>query len=283
MALTPTIQASQAYVFSVTGGETAEIEISQAFTLAVANFPTEQINASQGFVNLVTEGATQDICVSQMFVNVVARGRVNNPAIRAWTFTIDGHDFYVLRLGNIVTLVYDFHAEQWYVYGSDESSIWRPYTGINWQGGNVISRAYGTNVIVGDDGNGALYFLNTDQYYDDDAVEGSSVPRSFPREVYGQVATRSFDFIPCFGVQLMGSVGDMADLNLTTVTLSTSDDQGNTYVDQGTVTIPNAGYNTRVEWWSLGQFDAPGRLFKIVDRGTLHRIDYLEMIEPSDA
>lgn len=282
MALTPTIQASQAYVFSVTGGATAGIEISQAFTFAVTNFPTESVNTSQGFVQVVTEGATQDIEVSQAFVMVVARGRIENPAVRAWTFTIDGHDFYVIRLGTQETLVYDFFAEQWYVYGSDESDLWRAYTGINWQGGNVLSRPYGTNVIVGDDGNGALYFLNPEQSYDDDALYGDSVLRSFPREIYGQVATRSFDFIPCYGVQLMGSVGEMTEAALTTVTLSTSDDQGNSYTDHGTVTIPNAGYNTRVEWWSLGQFSAPGRLFKVVDRGTLHRIDYLEMIEPPE-
>jgi hypothetical protein len=80
----------------------------------------------------------------------------------------------------------------------------------------------------------------------------------------------------------MGSIGEMTEAALTTVTLYTSDDQGNTYDSQGAVAIPNAGYDTRVEWWSLGQFSAPGRLFKITDIGALHRIDYLEMIEPPE-
>lgn len=283
MALTPTIEASQGFVFSVTGGATPSVEITQAFVTAIANFPTESVEVSQAFNLVVTGGATSDIEVSQAFIMVVVRGRVEDPAVRAWTFTLDGHDFYVLRLGNIETLVYDFHAEQWYVYGSHDTDIWRAFTGINWQGGNYLSQPYGTNIVVGDDGNGALYFLNTDQSYDDDAREGESVLREFTREVYGQVPTRSFDAIPCYGVQLMGSIGEMTEAALTTVTLYTSDDQGNTYDSQGAVTIPNAGYDTRVEWWSLGQFTAPGRLFKVTDRGTLHRIDYLEMIEPPNA
>ena len=283
MALTPEVRASQAHVSAISGGATAGARISQAFVSAIANFPTAELRASQGMVNAVTGGETAGVQISQAYIQVVCRGRVEDPAVRAWTFTLDGHDFYVIRLGNIETLVYDFHAEQWYVYGSHETDLWRAYTGINWQGGNVLSQTYGTNVLVGDDGNGALYFLDPDGSYDDDAVEGSTVPREFPREVYGQVALRSFDFIPCFGVQLMGSVGEMSESGLTAVTLSTSDDQGHTYDDQGTVTVPNAGYDTRVEWWSLGSFAAPGRLFKVRDLGTLHRIDYLEMIDPPEA
>lgn len=274
------LKVSQAFVFSITGGATAGERLSQAFVLAVANYPTEEIQDSQSFVTVVTEGATPDLEVSQAWVTVVCRGRVEDPHVRAWTFTLDGHDFYVLRLGDIETLVYDFHSEQWYVYGSHESDLWRAYTGINWQGGNVLSQLYGTNILVGDDGNGSLYFLDPEGSYDDDAVLGDASPRSFPREVYGQVATRSFDFVSCYGVQLGGSIGEMAEAALTTVTLYTSDDQGNTYDDQGTITIANAGYDTRVEWWSLGSFSAPGRLFKISDLGTLHRIDFLEMIEP---
>lgn len=280
MALTPEIRVSQANVFSITSGETPSIEISQAHVYVLANFPTEEIHASQIFVTPITAGATPSLEVSQAYITVICRGRVENPRIRAWTFTLDGHDFYVLHLGTIETLVYDFNAEQWYVYGSGDTNIWRAYTGINWQGGNFLSKFYGTNVIVGDDGNGSLYFLNAEQSYDDDALLGPEVPRDFPREIYGQVATRSFDAIPCYGVQLMGSIGDMTEAALTTVTLYTSDDQGNTYDDQGTITIPNEAYDTRVEWWSLGQVTAPGRLFKVVDRGTLHRVDFLEMIEP---
>ena len=282
MALTPTIENSQSFVFSITGtgGATSSEQLSQAFVLAVANFPTESIENSQDFVLVVTEGATPELCISQAWVTVVARGRIDDPQVRAWTFTLDGHDFYVLRLGNIETLVYDFATEQWYVYGSHASNIWRPYTGINWQGGNVVSAPFGSNVIVGDDGNGALYFLDPEGSFDDDALLGADTPREFDREVYGQVATRSFDSIPCYGVQLMGSIGEMAEASLTTVTLYTSDDQGHTYDSQGTVTVPNAGYDIRVEWWSLGSFSAPGRLFKITDTGTLHRIDYLEMIQP---
>jgi len=69
---------------------------------------------------------------------------------------------------------------------------------------------------------------------------------------------------------------------LVTVKLSTSDDQGHTYDDHDTFSISNADYEFRAEWWSLGSFSAPGRLFKITDYGALQRIDYLEMIEDNE-
>jgi hypothetical protein len=51
--------------------------------------------------------------VPQADVLAYVRGRIQNPKLRAWTFTLDGHDFYVLRLGMDLTLVYDVYSEQW--------------------------------------------------------------------------------------------------------------------------------------------------------------------------
>jgi hypothetical protein len=134
-------------------------------------------------------------------------------------------------------------------------------------------------VLVGDDGNGSLYFLDPLGSYDDDANFGSDSPRTFLREITGQVITMSFDSVPCFGVQLMGSAGETTDAVNTTVALLTSDDRGHTYDDHDTQDVAIGDYSARVEWWSLGAFSAPGRLFKVQDYGALQRIDYLNMIE----
>ena len=136
MAITPTIQASQANVTTVTGGETADVLVSQFYVTSVANFPTERLDVSQFYVALMSGGATNSLSVSQAYITVVARGRVDDPKVRAWTYTMDGHDYYVLRLGIDETLVYDTHSEQWYTWGSDLTDLWRPFDGTNWLGGD---------------------------------------------------------------------------------------------------------------------------------------------------
>lgn len=256
-------------------------EVTQAFALAAANFPAEQVQATQAFA-MPAVAAGNVVQVTQAFAIVAARGRVADPRVRAWTFTLDGHDFYVLRCGDIETLVYDVFAEQWYVWGSGETDVWRAITGKNWLGGRAFANAYGSNVLVGDDSIGALYFLDPTGATDDDANDGAETPRPFTREITGQIATRSIDDIPCYGVQLIGSIGEGVPDGLTAITLYTSDDQGHTYDEHDTIDIELDEYDARAEWWSLGSFTAPGRLFKIKDTGALYRIDGLEMIEPPE-
>lgn len=277
MALTPSIELSQAYVSSITDGATPNIQLSQAFVLSVANFPTEELQLSQALVQIITSGATPSIEVSQSFVLVVARGRIDDPNVRAWTFTLDGHDYYVLRLGNIETLVYDTASQQWYVWGSGETDLWRAYTGINWRGAQRWGRIFGSDVVVGDDGNGAIYLLNPDEDFDDDAIVGAEVPRTYVREFVAQyVISGGYDFTPCYGIQVFGSIGQIVDAQ--DVTLEVSDNRGQTYVSAGVRTLPVDEFQFRVQWQSLGSMRAPGRLFRVTDTGALHRVDAVDMV-----
>ena len=93
------------------------IDASQEQILAVAAFPSQHLEASQ----LQLESVVQPqplILSSQLGVYVVARGSNTDPSVRAWTFTLDGHNYYVLRLGTQETLVYDEHSQQWYTWSS---------------------------------------------------------------------------------------------------------------------------------------------------------------------
>lgn len=270
--------ASQIDVVAV--GESApDAKVSQFDALTVYNIPSESADVSQLGVNIVAESAP-DAWVSQFDVIVVMSGRTANPNVIAWTYSMDDHDYYILKLGETETLVYDFYSEQWSVWGSDDANLWAVSTGKNWLGGRRWAETYGSNVLVGDYDTGALYFLDPYGSTDDDPVDGETTPHLFTREITGQVATRSIGVVPCHGVQLMGAIGETLESSLASVTLSTSDDQGHTYDDHGTLTVDVGDYNARVEWRSLGSFVAPGRLFKVRDYGALHRIDYLEMIDP---
>lgn len=249
--------------------------VSGTTVRAIYNYPADEGKVSALAVRAFTDGTAIEARASGLFARLLIRGRIDDPKVRVWTFTLDGHDYYVIRLGNIETLVYDTYSEQWSVYGDAEDSLWEAYQGINWIGSGSLSDRYGSNIIVGDDSNGALYFLNPEAYSDDDRVDGELTPRTFERVFQGQLTKRSYDYEKCYAVELLGSIGKMDQPTLTDVTLYISDDQGITYSDMGTITIPNESYKTRVDWRSLGSFTAPGRLFKIVDTGALHRVDSL--------
>lgn len=290
MALTPTIFASQfdvAAVFEIAASASAEVRATQFDVLTIFNFPAEQVDVSQLDAIAIDErqGDTAMLQVSQFDTLAIVRGAVDDPAVRAWTFTLDGHDFYVLKLGNIETLIYDVFAEQWYIWSSGEDQIipWQAFTGHNWLGGRRQADLYGSNILVGDASNGALYFLNPLDITDDSPVSGAEHQKPFLREIMGQIPMRGYDAKSCYGVSLMGSIGETADATLTAITLFTSDDEGHSYDEHETLNVDPGDYPARVDWNSgLGSFVAPGRLFLIQDRGALQRIDWLDMATDED-
>jgi hypothetical protein len=280
MAITPQVRVSQVDTVTISEAEVA-VESSQVDVLAVAIWPAEFIRSSQVDIMALTEAAL-DIEVSQADIMVVARGRVQDPYLRAWGFWLDNHWFYVLRLPTGITLVYDLTTEQWHIWGSGTGQSWRPTHGTNWLGSGALMGTYGSNVVCGDDGNGALYFLNPLSPTDDSAIDGAADPQTFLRQITGQVAARDRGYVRCYGVRLMGSIGEN-DPTLTEVTLYVSDDEGHTYDDMGAVTVDDGDYDARVDWVSgLGSFTAPGRLFRIEDEGALARIDWLDMMDGKD-
>jgi hypothetical protein len=264
---------SQSFVNVLTEGASANL--SQAFSLAVVNTSAREINTGQVFVNslIVTNTPMQ---ASQLFTMVVGQGRVDTPKVKAWTFTLDGHDFYVLRLGDKSTLVYDVLSEQWMTWYSADLGRLRFTQGINWQGSGSYSSGYGTNIVLGDDTLGVLWFFDTDQPYDEDAVTGDELFLPFTRKAIGQVPVDMRKAIPCFEVYLSGDSGYYTG-NDRAITLSISDDDGKTYSNQGTITADPANYAQEFVWRSLGQIRDPGRLFLIEDNGALKRINNFDM------
>lgn len=279
MALTPTIRDSLAGAIAVADILTTDMQASLVGALTIANFPTPFIyGADVGAVVASTflAGALQ---VGQVGALVIGRGRIDNPKVRAWAFTLDGHDFYVLRLGDSFTFVYDVYSEQWMDWTSDGLEFWRPNIGMNWIGGQVFATAYGSDVIVGDDVHGLIYFLDPEQPYDQAALDYSpEQERYFERITMGQVPMRGREVLPCYSVWLTTDMGNPAYVGAG-VTLYTSDDGGETFDDHGLVTVTPDEFTPELSWYSLGQIGAPGRLFKIVDDGAIMRIDGLEMNE----
>jgi hypothetical protein len=274
------INSPQGRVLATLRQSAPGMNVPQAASMVAYNVPAMTIAGTQATLGAAIR-QNADLSITQGRVLVAVRGRIANPTVRAWTFTLDGHDFYVLRLGNIETLVYDTLAEEWYNWDAGELPFLPLSTGINWYGGAKVAGAFGSNVLCGDDSFGSLYLMDPEDISDDNPILGFDRSAKFERVVQGQASVRGYDSISCFGVCLYGSIGQ-ADEELT-IKLETSDDSGISYVDRGTVTVVPGQTSTRVQWRSLGSMNTPGRLFRLTDNGAFTRIDALEMQETGDA
>lgn len=221
---------------------------------------------------------------NKVAVQVVCRGKEETAYVRAWTATLDGHDYYFLQLQEI-TLVYDIHAEQWYNWGTANRELWRGQIGIDWNAnlGKInggLTDLGASSILVGDYATGSLYFLHTNLMEDQDPDGIAFIP--FQRIVYGQIPLRGHDYVACNGVELAGSIGETPTITDMEVNLSYSDDQGHTFEDAGSIELAAGQYQYVVQWGSLGSFKGPGRLFKIEDWGGIYRIDSLDLDDGED-
>lgn len=261
----------------------SNLRVSEYAETAVFNTPAEEVQVSALEIAEVTEIPAHPAEISQLDVCVVLRGRVENPKVRAFRMTLDGHEYYVLKLGDDETLVYDTFSQQWSEYGEKDSlsARWRVNYAINWLGSGTQQKTYGSNILLGDDTYGTLYFADPEYPYDEPAIAARE-REPFLRVATGQVTVRGASLRPCFNAILTGSFGKVYNDTMTAVTLETSDDAGMSYVNHGTVTVPARDYAARVEWLSLGSMNAPGRIFRITDTGALARIDDLVINDGSD-
>lgn len=279
MAASLSVQISQADVAAAYDAATTNALASQADVTVIFNVPSDSTRIAQADVSYATEPET-NVQISQADVMVIYRGRAEDTILRSWTFSLDGHDFYVLRLGDASTLVYDLYSEQWTEFQSADLAFWRANCGINWSGGEGLGALYGSNVIVGDDFFGVLWFLNPQQGYDTHPSIDGDV-QYFERITMGQVPIKGREVLPCYATWLTTDMGAPA-YDGAGVRLLTSDDGGRTFDDHGLVTVTAGEFSPELSWYSLGQIGAPGRLFKIVDDGAIVRIDGLEMNDPND-
>lgn len=249
------------------------VRVPYGVARVVYNIPAVQQNITQAAVRTVAE-PIPTVRVAQGLVRAIIKGGIENPRVRSWAYTLDGHDFYVLKLGTEEkTFVFDLSTQQWSHWASGDLPRWRTSIGLNWRASNRIAETYGSNVIAGDDNTGILWVLDPD-YALDDSVFDDTEPNTFPRVAMGQLPQRGRSAVPCFSVYLSASPGEVQ--TPTSVTLSYSDDLGHNFANAGSFDITNGDYLQEFAWRSLGQIRAPGRLFKIADNG-LARVDSLDV------
>lgn len=258
--------------------------VEQAGALIAYNVPADSLRATAASLVMSIQRET-NVRATQANILAAVIGRTYDPVVRAWTFSLDGHDFYVLRLGMRETLVYDTYSKQWVEWDSGDLPFWRPSTGATWVGAQNLGVNYGSNIVAGDDLFGVLWLLDPLLPYDDNPNENRQQTQlPFERVVTGQIVAKGRQPIPCYAVFLSGDNYDITAGFTSQVELEVSDDQGRTFVSCGAVTSPvDYALQLPAQWLSLGQITAPGRIFRITDNGVLTRIDTLEVNDGDDA
>lgn len=255
---------------------TTGIEASEARVFTVFNLPSQGEQVAGVRVLSPTTSTTAPMEMSQLRVLTVAHGRLDNRRMRSGWFPLDGHDMYFIRLGETATLVYDLSTQQWMEWTSKDLNFWRVNAACNWigMGTKTLSGGAKSKVVMGDDSAGLLWTLDPTVGVDDSARSDRD-PVTFTRRVVGGVAQRLRDSTPVGAVYLTADLGS-PQYTTATVTLRTSDDNGKTYQDQGTITVEPGNYDQEFVWRSIGQIKAPGRIFEITDDGATVRIDGLD-------
>lgn len=269
MVAAVTTRASQLPAETVVTAVAATTRASQLPVEAVITTTADTAFASQLPVEAVWNATggnhTQ---ASQLVVEVVLRGRPTERQLRAWTFNLDGHSFYVLQLGTRNgTLVYDQTTGSWFEWQSftseNSAAPWRGRCGWNWN----------TDIVVGDDNFGLLWNIKTETYQDETPLAGYA-NYDVIAVLTGGLNQTLRNTTPCNGVMMDYMITEVPTHD-THVKLETSDNEGRSFDDQGTIALTGADQE-QIQWLSLGRIVMPLRVFKLTDNG-IPSIDGLEM------
>lgn len=185
------------------------------------------------------------------------RGGLTLSRKRAWTYTQDGHTFYVLDLSAEGTWVYDLETKQWSNFVTSGFTQWDVQAGVQWNSIRVV----GGDLVTTD-----MWELRASSTQDQDGA------LDIPHIVTGGVQTRSRDFHSVEAFRLTGSSYKIGNPSSSVMNLRWSDDEGITWSGYYPITL-TAGVPVEVQWRSLGAFDAPGRIFEVSDSGGMVRLD----------
>lgn len=168
--------------------------------------------------------------------------------LRAWTFSIDQHIYYVLSL-EAETWVYDVTTKLWSNSASFDRSYWRAHLGTD-----VSGDAFALDAQAGSN---QVWKVNPDTQTDaGDPIIATAT--AFHELKSGRDGCGNISIIASVGTGLQEGQGSNP-----IVELRWSDDQGQTWTDWKWTGLGRVGnYEKRVRWNRLGQIRAPGRYFQ---------------------
>lgn len=267
VAAPPAVEIRTTEVDVLIAGTAASIELrlSSGYALTAVNFPTPAERTS-GLEGLVTVKNDIPLRVTEAVVLVAVKLGAESHQLRAWTFTQDDHDFYVLGLGTLYpTLVLDLLTNQWSEWNTEGLINWRTSTGMAWDYEN----------IAGDLTEGIIWNISADERRDDFSSDIADA-RPIISIVRGMFPVRLRNALGCYRADLTLSEFAPAQVGVG-ITLRTSDDYGHSWQDHGFRLFDDVNTFYEISWASLGIMTQPGRIFEIEDSGVAARIDALDI------
>lgn len=230
---------------------------TEALTLTAINFPSVAERTTT--VDTLIAGSPQGtLRTTEADVLVAILFGAEERMLRAWTFTQDGHDFYVLLAGG-ETYVYDKETETWCQWVSPDASFWRGVDGVDWEGLNVCI----------DPDSGKVFNIDPQGRLDYRTTPITSI-------VYGGMTERFREMPSCYFAEIaisQNSPPHNVDPTTLSITLETTDTLNSW--NHGTVYGAPTGNMTVPRFYGLGLLHSPGVLFKITDTGFARRLDGL--------
>ena len=241
----------------------ASPRVSQ-FSLLSAYGPlaTKDVNVTQMVALAATSGGAPNVSTDVTQMAVLAAYGSGEPFTQrqaAWTFTLDGHKFYVLPLGPEGDWAFDITTDSWCQLQTDG------FNGLNFTHGVM----WGLRIMGGDMLYPYLYELDPNQALDEDW-------RPITHIVTGGIPLRGRYNVGVSNFTLTGSGGTLQESD-NLISLSFSDDNGYTWSSNFDITTTGVG-SQKFIWNALGSFTSPGRVFKITDTAGPMRIDGADVV-----
>lgn len=176
---------------------------------------------------------------------------------RAWTYTLDGHTFYVIDLDAEGTFVYDLISGHWSKFITTSTTpLWNMAGGAMWNG----------RVTAGDRASNKVWELDPNATLDNGTDK-------ITRVVTGLMPMNSRNYFSVGAVRLDCSAGALSGSGDSQLDLRFSDDLENSWSPTFSLVLIAGDFNEDVSFRSLGSFASPGRVFEFSDTGGLVRIN----------
>lgn len=237
--------------------------VTFAIIQAVQSVIASRVRASELYAQVIHNGdigaMLRDTFNAVQVVYTI--GVADSTRQRAWTFDFDGHTFYVLDMGTSGALIFDLTTGQWSRFDTaGYDGHWNFKNGFQWRDGKMV--------VGGDAVNPTIHKIDPGSFLD----EGW---RPVVYEVRGVLGVQGVGYRRQYTLRLVGSAGKLADETSPTLKMRFSDDQGDTWSDEHSLTL-QTDTRQRLEFRSLGAFTAPGRIFRLYDEGGVKFIAYVE-------
>ena len=193
---------------------------------------------------LMIEGTKVTKISEEWLDRILNENEISNT--RAWTYSINNHNFYLFTVGN-ETYCYDVMTGEWHIRSSRNY-----YTSKNKPYMPLYAVWFNNKIITGCCENGNLYILD-ENYYKEDFNATDSLPLYRVRQT--PVITADYKPFVLYQLNLECNAGSIENYGkLSECLLQISNDGGYTF---GNVIAGNLGergqYSTRLSWLNLGR------------------------------